>query len=103
MLSKGKIKAIEKQTQKRLKKYYRAGSYFYIESAEFSFHDMEGLFTLTCRTGYEYEYEGKTKYKSVTLEFNSSEDVVKNVNEFAAILYHKVVSELDETDYFRVI
>ena len=102
MLSKGKIKAIEKQTEKRLKKHYRDGAYFYIESVEFSFYDMEGLFTLTCRTGYEYEKDGKTNYKSITLDFNSSEDVVKNVNEFAAILYHKVVSELDDTDYFEV-
>ena len=52
--------------------------------------------------GYEYEKEGETKYESITLEFNSSEDVVKNANEFAAILYHRVVSELDETDYFKV-
>ena len=102
MLSKGKIKAIEKQTQKRLKKYYRDGAYFYIESAEFSFYDMEGLFSLTCRAGYQYERNGETKYESVTLEFNSSEDVIKNPNEFAAVLYHRVVSELDETDYFRV-
>lgn len=102
MLSKRKIKAIEKQTQKRLKKHYRPGAYFYVESVELSFHDMEGLFTLSCRAGYEYEKEGETKYESITLEFNSSEDVVKNANEFAAILYHRVVSELDETDYFKV-
>ena len=102
MLSKRKTKAIEKQTQKRLKKHYRPSAYFYIESVEFSFYDMEGLFTLTCRTGYEYEKNGETKYEAITLDFNSSEDVVKSVNEFAAILYHKVVSELDENDYFEV-
>lgn len=102
MLSKRKIKAIEKQTQKRLKKHYRPGAYFYVEGVELSFHDMEGLFTLSCRAGYEYEKEGETKYNSITLEFNSAEEVVRNTGEFATILYHKVVAELDEYDHFTV-
>lgn len=105
MLSKRQIKSIEKQTTKRLQKHYRPGAYFFIEGAEFMFgDDMDDMFTITARTGYIIEKEGaEDEYAQIVVAFRSSEDVVKNVGEFAAVLYHEIVSALDDYECFLVM
>ena len=101
MLDKKYVRKIEKETEKRLKKFYRESAFFCIDQITFNLGDCEEIVYIKARAGFKYEADGKEQYKQIDVNFEPSVDVIKNAGEFAAVLYHHIVAELDEFDFFE--
>ena len=100
MLSKRIIKKIEKKTNKKLQKHFRKDSYFEIDAVKFGLMDdmcyKDDSITLYCRAGFpEMDEDGKEKWRQVIFEFCNYTHIVRNPNEFAAVLFVKIVEKLD--------
>lgn len=101
MLNKKYVKKIEKETEKRLKKFYRESAFFCIDQITFNWSDCEDIVYIKARAGFKYEKDGKEQYTQIDVHFEPSIEVIHNAGEFAAILYHHIVSRLDGIDYFK--
>jgi hypothetical protein len=101
MLNKRYVRKIEKETNKRLRKFYRDSAYFYIDQITFNWSDCEDIVYIKARAGFKYETDGKEQYTQIDVRFAPSVDAIQNAGEFAAILYFHIVSRLDNIDYFE--
>lgn len=102
MLTKKYLLKIEKETNKRLRKFYRNSAYFYIDRVTFEFGEFEHIVELETRAGFECEVDGKEVSKHISISFTADTDCIRNVGEFATLYYHAVVGKLDEVEYFEV-
>ena len=102
MLSARKVKRIAKITEKRLKKEYRGGVYFYIDRLDLGLEDMAGMADIHCVCGYEIRENGEPtgKYNQVDFTFDYVEGFVKSSRECAAILVLHAIEVFDGTTYF---
>lgn len=103
MLSARKVKRIAKIVEKRLKKEYRGGAYFYIDNLSLGLEDMAGLADIHCVCGYEKYKDGEAtgEYHQVDFTFDHVSGFVKSNGECAAVLTLHCVEVLDETSYFQ--
>ena len=98
MISVRYLKRIERETEKRLKKYLRPDMYFCIDSVKLELTDLRGIVTLNVRAGYPTD-DGK--YCQTEVAFIPSVAMAKNVGEFAVLLVHYVMYKLDDFEIFR--
>ena len=103
MLSARKVKRIAKIVEKRLKKEYRGGAYFYVDNLSLGLEDMAGLADIHCVCGYEKYKDGEAtgEYNQVDFTFDHVSGFVKSNRECAAILILHCIEALDETCYFH--
>jgi hypothetical protein len=103
MLNARKVKRIARMVERRLKKQYRGGTYFYIDSLTLGLEDMAGLADVHCVCGYEkYEAGAATgEYHQVDFTFDHVGGFVKSNRECAAVLTLHCIEALDETCYFQ--
>lgn len=104
MFKRSLIKAIEKETTKKLQKHYRPSAYFYIEKVSFDMFDADDTgINLHCRTGYDYKREdGTDAVKQIYIDFNTYGDFTKTPKDYAIVLFFKIVEVLDEWNPFEV-
>lgn len=102
LINRRKANKISKMVEKRLRKSYQSGTYFYIEKIEMQLEDCVGLDELYCRAGYEICTNGEStgKYRTIRFKFSMSE-IVKNMKECAAILAVNAMDKLDDYDSFE--
>ena len=102
MLSARKVKRIAKIVERRLKKEYRGGVYFYIDQLNLGLEDMAGLADIHCVCGYEKHENGEPTgvYNQIDFTFDYVYGFVKSSRECAAILILHVIEMFDETSYF---
>lgn len=102
LINRRKANKISKMVEKRLRKSYQSGAYFYIEKIEIQLEDCVGLDELYCRAGYEICTDGEStgKYRTIHFKFSMSE-IVKNMKECAAILAVNAIDKLDDYDSFE--
>lgn len=103
MLNKRTVKKIEKQVEKRLHKVYKDSAYFYIDRVTTSFGELEGFSDLHCVAGYEITENGQStgKFHQINFMFGTNDEVVKNINEYIAVLSVYVIGELDDYSAFE--
>lgn len=102
LINRRKAKKISRMVERRLRKSYQSGTYFYIEKIEMQLEDCVGLDELYCRAGYEICTNGEStgKYRTIRFKFSMSE-IVKNSKECAAILAVNAIDKLDDYDSFE--
>ena len=103
MLSARKVKCIAKIVEKRLKKEYRGGAYFYIDNLSLGLEDMAGLADIHCVCGFE-KYKKRRSNRRISswiLHSIMLEGFVKSNRECAAVLTLHCIEALDDTCYFH--
>lgn len=103
MLSARKVKRIARIVERRLKKEYRGGAYFYINSLTLGLEEVAGLADIHCVCGYETYKDGQAtgEFRQVDFTFDHVSGYVKSNKECAAILTLHCIEALDETCYFQ--
>lgn len=103
MLNKRVVKKIVRQVEKRLHKVYRDSAYFYIDRVTTSFGELEGFSDLHCVAGYEIVENGQStgRFHQINFMFGTNNEVVKNINEYIAVLTVYVIGALDDYSAFE--
>lgn len=99
------IKKLEKQIEKRLSKGYRSECYCIIEK-EITHYEGDGIVDykeLTIRAGYQIALEDEKalpSFNQTHFTFMINDQFIRNADELASVLTVRIVSDLDEFDYF---
>ena len=103
MLNEKRVRKVEKEVTKRLKKFYRKEAYFCIDKIEFHYDfDASHIMYIHGRAGYPLNPEDEnSKYEQINIKFDIDGEIIKTIGEYAALIYYAVIQCFDGFEFFN--